>query len=409
MNIQPINYYYKIFVKQLNSIDYFKLLTIVLFCLLPISHKSIEIIRYIFIALSLTRIKSLKNAISSKGSIILCLFILIAISSNISNSVFIFHNLDRPLNWLIAYFIGYISIIHSNDKNTITTSLICLTIIVILQFFYHLFINKIPGRYDAGMNSPNQLAIILLAPLHFFFFKSLKLFKHGCKSSLKLLSFLCITGILYNILLKTGSRTTLLFNTFLLMLLPFFIFNKKSLFFTLSIPIIFITLLIYITPNSYHKRFIDSVINFRHDSSFLERFPIWYSAIKSIKNKPLLGNGLGSFRQCYENHYLEFINKYPNYPYIKTTNNAHNFILHIMSETGLIGFLILLSLFFLAIKYALSSEQYIYLSSILFGSLCGFMMNMNFYIREISTLLMVIIGWIFALQLNKDTTEQQRC
>ena len=135
MNIQPINYYYKIFVKQLNSIDYFKLLTIVLFCLLPISHKSIEIIRYIFIALSLTRIKSLKNAISSKGSIILCLFILIAISSNISNSVFIFHNLDRPLNWLIAYFIGYISIIHSNNKNIITASINCLTLILILHFF----------------------------------------------------------------------------------------------------------------------------------------------------------------------------------------------------------------------------------------------------------------------------------
>ena len=54
MNTQPIHHYYKAFKKQLSSIDSFNLLTMVLFCLLPISHKSIEIIRYIFIALSLT-------------------------------------------------------------------------------------------------------------------------------------------------------------------------------------------------------------------------------------------------------------------------------------------------------------------------------------------------------------------
>jgi len=411
MNLQPINYYYKTFVKQLNSIDYFKLLTIVLFCLLPISHKSIEIIRYIFIALSLTQIKLLKKAMLSRGSIILCLFIFVIIISNIVNKSFALH-IDRPLNWLIAYLIGYLSIIRNNDKNIIEISINCLSVILILQFFYYLYIKGIPDRYDAGLNAPNQIAIIVLAPLFFSFYKLLIYIRDANKDPIsfaKLVLHLTRSILFYIILICTQARTTLILNTFLLLTMPCFIFDTKKITYIIFIGIFSIIIVSLSAPSHIKQRFIYSVINYKNDPSFQERFPIWFSAIKCISKNPIFGGGMDSFRKCYENNFYEYIKLHPNQPYIKTTNNAHNFFLHFLVETGILGLLLISSLFFIAISYALSINNYRYLAYALFGSLCGFMMNMNFYIREISTLLMVIIGWIFALQLNNDTTEQQRC
>ena len=411
MNKNFIQNNFNFFTTKAYSMDYFKTLIIILFCLTPISHKSIEIIRYIFIALSLTQIKLLKNAILSRGSIILCLFILVAIASNIVNNFFFLH-IDRPLNWLIAYLIGYFSILYSKDKKIIEVSTTCLGAILMLQFIYKYFSSNIPTRYSGSLIHPNHLAILILLPIHYYTYKTLTTLKHSIDqiySNKNFFFYLFNAIFLYYILIKTGTRTTLILNTLLLLILPCFIFSTKKIILIVFAGIFSLSIVLLASPSYIKQRFVYSVVNYKNDPSFQERFPIWFSAMTCISKNPILGGGMDSFRKCYENNLYEYMKLHPNQPYIKTTNNAHNFFLHFLVETGILGLLLISSLFFMAISYALSINNYKYLAYALFGSLCGFMMNMNFYIREISTLLMVIIGWIFALQLNNDTTEQQRC
>ena len=105
----------------------------------------------------------------------------------------------------------------------------------------------------------------------------------------------------------------------------------------------FITL-IFLTPNYLNRGKISiiergaSVINFKSSAS--QRFLIWNAAVQLIKEKPLLGWGVGTFGVYYALAQGEFLSRQENKSFLPQANrsiNAHNDYLQVWAETGIIG------------------------------------------------------------------------
>ncbi|MCB0220056.1 MAG: O-antigen ligase family protein [Chrysiogenetes bacterium] len=69
-----------------------------------------------------------------------------------------------------------------------------------------------------------------------------------------------------------------------------------------------------------------------HEASALERIGFWKAALSIWLDQPLLGVGLGTFEHAFANH------RPPGMPYL--VEFAHNEWLQILSETGLVGFVL---------------------------------------------------------------------
>jgi len=116
--------------------------------------------------------------------------------------------------------------------------------------------------------------------------------------------------------------------------------------------------LIYSSPNPLNptKRNIAqegiSYTNLEY-SSTQQRFLIWLSTIQIIKEHPLLGSGIGTFRIHYPGSQGKVLSLEKNKKYIPVANksiNAHNDYLHLWAETGIIGLLCFFWLIFLFYK-----------------------------------------------------------
>jgi tetratricopeptide (TPR) repeat protein len=82
------------------------------------------------------------------------------------------------------------------------------------------------------------------------------------------------------------------------------------------------------------------------DTSINRRLMIYKITLDMIKDKPLLGAGIGSFKYNFLDYQAQYIKENPSY--IKNARKAaeeHNEYLQIFSETGLIGLLSFLSIF----------------------------------------------------------------
>ena len=87
-------------------------------------------------------------------------------------------------------------------------------------------------------------------------------------------------------------------------------------------------------------------INFEGGST---RLPAWLNTIEMIKDHPILGVGVGQWRQAYPKYY-DRVSKDVVFNERAKLNRLHNDYLEIFSNAGLIGFSILLWLLFVIIK-----------------------------------------------------------
>ncbi len=125
------------------------------------------------------------------------------------------------------------------------------------------------------------------------------------------------------------------------------------------------------------------------------RLQYWQAGLEMIKEKPLLGFGLGSFGRVYGKYKL---------PEAEETQMAHNNFLQIWTELGIVGFLIFLSIFIFYFREMnqsikkfnnLSSVQkvfvyggYVSVLSFVFHSLGDF----SLYVFSISSILFMLMG-----------------
>jgi len=101
---------------------------------------------------------------------------------------------------------------------------------------------------------------------------------------------------------------------------------------------------------------VKSLTDFKQ-MAYVQRFLIWQAAYSMFKERPLLGHGWGNFEIIYPFHqgkYLE-IKKYS--PFRTHANNAHNEILEIVSQTGIVGLGIYIWLFILFFKVVIDSYR----------------------------------------------------
>lgn len=136
--------------------------------------------------------------------------------------------------------------------------------------------------------------------------------------------------------------------------------------------------------------------------SFHQRLLIWASAYNMFRENPILGKGWGAFELFYPYYQGDLIKKYPNIHSLRThANNAHNEILEILSQTGIIGFGIVL-LFFFSFVYRflkdynfLNYDDKIFIIAIfasLFGMIVDNMLNVSLHFAVPGFLFWWLVG-----------------
>lgn len=111
-----------------------------------------------------------------------------------------------------------------------------------------------------------------------------------------------------------------------LLMLHYAIRNKWALIVSV---LVMATLSINISSNDYFIKRVSS-ININHSSN-QERFLMWNSAWNMFKDNPLLGVGLGQYKDQYQNIYVSPLAKEPK------LEHAHNNIMQMLAENGIIG------------------------------------------------------------------------
>jgi O-antigen ligase len=172
------------------------------------------------------------------------------------------------------------------------------------------------------------------------------------------------------IIIITGDRSPLITYIIVLFLILIFEKNKKFfLFIIFSLLTVFIIFIIFSSKANF--RYIKNLDNFRNyevnQSLFRKIFHNnpWaahnLNAMEIFKSSPFFGKGIKSFRvECKKHEDID--SSYANF---SCSTHPHNILFEIISEVGLVGLTILVSILFFLIKKfssssSLSSRSYIF-------------------------------------------------
>jgi O-antigen ligase len=152
----------------------------------------------------------------------------------------------------------------------------------------------------------------------------------------------CVT--LISALVGTGSRMTLM--AFLLCSSIFLFLQKKLriLFFILAI------ILCTVPFFGKEQRFNLNPSHLISTQSATERFTVWYAAWEVFKEHPMVGSGFRTFKEASAPHVANYRTFHPQKNNYETLSDAHNIVLHLLSESGLIGISIFTMVFFYGIR-----------------------------------------------------------
>lgn len=314
--------------------------------------------------------------------------IILSFSLMISNSIRVsFEDYIIFISYIILYFIVVNVIIQKNEFDSfikiffITSFLV--SIYALIQYYgldpYFTEINEITSTIGQKNWISNYLAIIF--PVIFSYF----LLQRERKN--KLIYYLLLS-VLYATLMICQSRgiwisisLTLIFAIYIIFKFKFYEIFEKNKKWLIALFIIFLIItIIYSTDNPLNKSVI--TVTERAISTFDEKDPsvktrllIWGSTLDMIKDKPLLGSGIGTFKMNYLDYQADFLKKNPDY--IKFSGKAaesHNEYLQMGAELGIVGLGIFLSILFvfysLTLKY-LKSKHNNQDRIIIFGLLMG--------------------------------------
>lgn len=336
-------------IRKLDNFIYF--LLVLLAFSIPFSKSAIEVIASLAILSWIIKIIAERRFHRNAIFLPLSAF-LIANFLSIFSSQNLFHSLDSFVGKILEYsLICYIAsdTINSRRRSQVLINALILSALVIsfdafwqyktgFDIFRHRPVLE-NGRIEAIFVTANDLGayFINILPLAgaFLVFSLTKI-------KLKFIS------IVKNILLST---------LFISMITAFYLTNSKGAFLGFAIAVLLMVLLsrrrklIIFTIGAIA---IMSVIligkissNTIQSSQVYDRAKIWQGTILMIKDKPVLGHGVGSFMGTYGHKYYAGRRTEQKFTY------AHNCILQITAETGLLGFFTFLWLF-IAIFYKLT-------------------------------------------------------
>jgi len=151
---------------------------------------------------------------------------------------------------------------------------------------------------------------------------------------------------------------------------------------------------------------VKSVADFRQ-TAYVQRFLIWQAAYSMFKERPLLGHGWGNFEIIYPFHQGKYLKIKRYSPFRTHANNAHNEILEIVSQTGIVGMGIYIWLFILFFKIGIDGYRKLtseydktlilgFLASI-FGMLIDNLLNVSLHFPMPALLFWIWMGMVVAI------------
>ena len=379
-------------------------------------HHGIEITRYILIPLCLAFLyifpEQRKKFFSSKEVWLLIAF-LGAACIGLLYGQHSLKGIDRILNWILALGAGFTAAVILGDKKgwllaALPLGLLSYTLgALLLHTLGYTDLDILaPVRlilfYADGTQSNRLIILCGTAVLSSFF-----LAMTPQNSLFFRIFFACSTAILFVLSFLTNARTG--FFAFLaasgIMLILTFKKNIKQILIA-GILMGIITICIAQSPQAKisAQRYANVVSHIKTDKSFRQRFFIWDSAWEIFSSNPLLGHGFATFHNAYKHKYSEAL-KSPDfrqkYPCINpSTNNAHNFILHFLAETGIVGCLLMFGFWGMVVWKGLRSPSLLgaTIACAFILAFLEFQMNMNLYDRHVSTVLFAYAGILTSME-----------
>jgi O-antigen ligase len=329
-------------------------------------------------------------------------FLAVALTSLILNGSPL-SRIDEVVNWIAIFISGYIASIMTKDRNTWFLWVLPITLVGAIIIY--------PGLTGAGWGHLNILSEVrlttnfeqranhlgLICGMFAFAASGLALRSTSCERIVLIL--LASTSAF--LLFRTGARASFLGTAIILS--GWLIWNllktrRTVLLFGIFIGGLCVLALLLHSPLK-NNRIISSVTTgLEQDLSFMQRYFTWNVALTNIKQHPIFGLGFDSFSDQYKREKEKYDNDSDyrkKFPYtIPTTNNAHNFFLHFLSETGIAGLATILWFWATIILKGFHGVNKI--SSLVAGmfsiALIAFQMNMSLYGSQLSTILFAFAG-----------------
>lgn len=235
--------------------------------------------------------------------------------------------------WRMMPFVILVFALNENikAKRIILAALVGITIgfcYVVYQGMHGNF--RAPGFFGNPMTFGGYLCVYLPLILVCFLDNSVLIKNRIVAGALFLLGF---TALIIN---GTRGAWVALAPIFIFLILYYGLQNKKLL----AICLIFLVVAggILSTSKNFTYRLRTTI---KHtDTSTRERYAIWESAFNMFKDHPLLGVGLGQYKENYQKKYILKKAKY------KKLTHAHNNVMQMLAENGIVGCVGFLTLVF---------------------------------------------------------------
>jgi len=216
--------------------------------------------------------------------------------------------------------------------------------------------------------------------------RKLKVYRNKTIILLESLILLCI--------IFTGSRASWVFMTFLFLLISFI--ERRYFFLKVFVGFCIVGLCIYLFP-SIRERILE--IFYTDESSNRSHFASWFAGIEMFVNHPILGVGLG--RYPYEAMNSTFLKAFKVFIMPRA---AHNILLRILAENGILGIITLGTLLGMVIIKSIKGiiRNHIF-REIYFSFLGTFLMNltMNAFMKEPFWILMGLVMGSYSFSNSK--------
>lgn len=160
---------------------------------------------------------------------------------------------------------------------------------------------------------------------------------------------LFLISMILNMFLTGGRAGQVALLVCFAVLISYYFWHKKILFFSfLGIIPVFISLMYFTNPVFQNRanQAVSDVVNFNQNqnTSVGQRIQFTVNSIELIKEKPFIGHGTGSF----ENNYERINNQLT--PNFTLATNPHNNYILVLVQFGIVGLLVFLSIFYTQIR-----------------------------------------------------------
>lgn len=301
----------------------------------------------------------------TKLNLLIILFILVLITFVLISEAKIISLKDFII--FFSYFFIFFLIINNIDKGKTFNSFINLLFIIsslisiytIIQYYgidpYLSDLSSLTSTIGQKNWISNYLAMFFPVAFSYFLLE---------KSKKNKILYFFLLSIIYTTLMICQSRgiwisisLTLIFAIYIIIKFNFLkIFQENKKWLILLFSTFLIITIIYSTDNPLNKSAITvperAISTFdEKDPSINTRLLIWKTTFEMIKDKPLLGSGIGTFKMNYLNYQAEFLRKNPGYiKYSGKAGEAHNEYLQMWAELGIIGLGLFILIFYFFYK-----------------------------------------------------------